>query len=168
MSEDILKVTGINSKGYGNIPKLVMQDRKLTPEAKCIYSYFASYAGSGNTAFPSVPKIIYDLCMSESRYYRHFKLLTEAGYISVEQVKEVGRFSHNIYILNSEVGPSPQNDGTVPIPQNECTENEGTQNKGTNTNSSKKNSVNKRNYIKKRKPSPLEGTPSTKYDYFYL
>src|SRR5665648_1182644 len=60
---DILKVVGINSKGYGNIPKLVMQDRRITPEAKCIYGYFASYAGMGNSAFPSVSKIMYDLCM---------------------------------------------------------------------------------------------------------
>ena len=44
---DVLKVIGIDSMGYGKIPKLVMQDRRLTPEAKCIYGYFASYAWIG-------------------------------------------------------------------------------------------------------------------------
>ena len=67
IDSDILKVVGINSKGYGNIPKLVMQDRRITPEAKCIYGYFASYAGMGNSAFPSVSKIMYDLCMGNNR-----------------------------------------------------------------------------------------------------
>ena len=50
---DVLKVIGIDSKGYGKIPKLVMQDHNLTIEAKAIYAYFASYAGAGTNAFPS-------------------------------------------------------------------------------------------------------------------
>ena len=37
---DILRVEGINAKGFGFVPKLVMQDIRLTPEAKCIYAYF--------------------------------------------------------------------------------------------------------------------------------
>lgn len=142
---DILKVVGIDSMGYGKIPKLVMKDRRLTPEAKCIYGYFASYAGSGNSAFPTVSKIIYDLCMSETRYYKHFKLLTHYGYISVEQVKFKGKFQHNLYNLNMEIveeKPSPRFEGTEkPSPHFECTENESAQNKGTNTNSFKNNNL---------------------------
>jgi hypothetical protein len=168
-NENVLKIIGINSKGYGNIPKLVMQDRKLTPEAKCIYAYFASYAGSGSVAFPSVSKIIHDLCMSESRYYRHFKLLVNLGYITVEQARSINKFSHNIYILNSEiVPPSTQNEGTVKVvslyPQNEGSENEGTQNVCTNTNNLKKNSINKRINNKKKKSE----TKGNKYEKFYL
>ena len=45
--ENILLVEGINAKGYGTIPKLVMKDRRLTAQAKAIYAYFCSYAGCG-------------------------------------------------------------------------------------------------------------------------
>jgi hypothetical protein len=133
---DILKVVGVNSRGYGNIPKLVMQDRRLTPEAKCIYAYFASYAGMGNSAFPSVSKIMYDLCMGNNRYYKHFKLLTYHGYITVEQAKEEGKFSHNVYILNTQV-----TDKKAPCLHFGYTGNGDTQNEDTNTNSSKINNL---------------------------
>ena len=141
---DILKVIGVNSRGYGNIPKLVMQDRRLTPEAKCIYSYFASYAGAGSSAFPSVSKILYDLCLGRARYYKHFGLLVDYGYIEVEQAKDSGKFSHNIYVLNSQISdqkPCTQNRTTVPCTQNGTTENETTENRTTNINSLKINSL---------------------------
>jgi len=143
---DILKVVGINSKGYGCIPKLVMQDRRITPEAKCIYGYFASYAGTGNSAFPSVSKIMYDLCMGNNRYYKHFKLLTDHGYITVEQAKEEGKFSHNVYILNTQItdikAPCLQNDDTeAPCLHFEYTGNRDTQNEDTNTNNFKINNL---------------------------
>lgn len=142
---DVLKVVGINSMGYGTIPKLVMKDRRLTPEAKCIYGYFASYAGSGNSAFPTVSKVIYDLCVSEKRYYKHFKLLTHYGYISVEQVKVKGKFTHNLYNLNMEITekkPSSQNDCTEkPSSRFAWTQNARTQNVGTNNNSLNNNSL---------------------------
>ena len=135
---DILKVVGIDSIGYGKIPKLVMQDRRLTPEAKCIYGYFASYAGSGNSAFPSVSKILYDLCMGRARYYKHFVPLVDYGYIEVEQAKDLGKFSHNVYVLNGQIAdkePCAQNRTTV----EPCTQNRTTGNRTTNTNSSKIN-----------------------------
>ena len=44
---DILRVEGINCKGYGIIPKAVMLDQRLTIQAKAIYAYFRSFAGAG-------------------------------------------------------------------------------------------------------------------------
>jgi hypothetical protein len=35
--------------GYGQIPKKVMMDKRLSVEAKAIYAYFCSYCGGGNT-----------------------------------------------------------------------------------------------------------------------
>ena len=154
---DILKVSGINSKGFGIFPKIVSKDRRLTIEAKSIYAYICSYAGSGNTAFPSVSKITYDLVISEDRFYRHQKLLVVYGYISVDKVRseekgKKGRFEHNIYTLHTEIleskeeiKPYPQNKGTAknekPYPQNPGMDNPGKDNKGTNINSSKNNSL---------------------------
>lgn len=152
---DILVVTGINSKGYGLFPKLVAKDKRLSIESKAIYAYFCSYAGSGNTAFPKVPTIIDDLDIGETRYHKHLKLLTNFGYISIQKIRsEGGTFKHNVYTLNTEifqVQPHPQNRGMVvpnqPHPQNpgmdnRSNDNRGNDNEGTNINSLNINTLN--------------------------
>ena len=68
---DILQVEGINSKGFGFAPKLVMLDDRLSIFSKAIYCYFSSYAGAGKIAFPRVAKIISDLKISRGTYYAH-------------------------------------------------------------------------------------------------
>ena len=80
-----VKLQGVMEKGYGVIPKVVMQDEDLSIEAKSIYAYLASYAGVGHTAFPSVSITIKHLGISEKRYYKHRKVLQEKGYISIER-----------------------------------------------------------------------------------
>lgn len=100
--ENLLLVEGVNAQGYGTIPKLVMKDRRLTPQAKAIYAYFCSYAGCGSTAFPKVSQIMYDLNISNKTYYKHFDLLTEFGYITVVKIKKKGnKFDNNVYKLNT-------------------------------------------------------------------
>lgn len=98
--QDTLQVQGVMAKGYGITPKMVMLDRRLTIEAKSIYSYFCSYAGAGTTAFPSRTKIMKDLDIGKDRYYKHFNLLKETGYIEVAQARKgQGLFKSNIYTL---------------------------------------------------------------------
>jgi hypothetical protein len=100
---NILKTQKINSSGYGIIPKLVMQDQNLTIQAKAIYAYFCSFAGQGDTAFPSVVKICCDLKITRNTYYKHLDLLKNK-YISIEHNKQYnGKFYNNCYILLSEV-----------------------------------------------------------------
>jgi len=112
---DILHVQGVKSNGFGIIPKLVMQDTRLTRDAKAIYAYFCSYAGGGDTAFPTVSKICHDLGFgSEDTYRKHFKLLVKYGYIKVEQVRDSsGRFSHNVYTLVDKPEPEETEDTKV-------------------------------------------------------
>lgn len=152
-NSDVLKVTGINSKGFGIFPKLVSKDRRLTIEAVGIYAYICSYAGSGNSAFPSVATILYDLGIGETRYRTHLKLLVKYGYITIEQIRsEKGRFKHNVYTLHTEIlepdeekEPYPQNRGTVkneenqPYPQNRGTVDPSTDSRGTKNNNLKNN-----------------------------
>ena len=98
--KDRLCVEGIRCKGFGVLPKYVMLDPDLTIEAKTIYAYFCSFAGNGNTTFPGRDKILSDLLISKDSYYRHFRQLTDQGYISVRQ--ETGKnatFGRNIYTL---------------------------------------------------------------------
>lgn len=144
MSNDQLKLVGVMEKGYGIIPKLVMKDKDLSVEAKAIYAYFCSYAGAGNTAFPSVELICSDLNMSENRYRRHRKALLQKGYIKVRQQRAENGFSKNIYTLPTEIidlslhFEGTQNEGT----QNVCTQNESPQNEGINNNIFNNNSLN--------------------------
>jgi len=135
---DILQVQGINEKGFGIIPKLVMQDKRLTPQAKAIYAYFCSYAGAGRTAFPSRKKIISDLSMSINTYYAHFKLLKKHGYIKTEQEKERGGvFQRNIYTLMDSVPCTNISDTESPCINFRDTKNWDTKNCDTNNNSIK-------------------------------
>ena len=147
--KDVLKVQGVRFKGYGILPKAVMQDKRLTAYSKCIYAYFCTYAGAGTTAFPGVKKICNDLCISEDTFRKHMKLLKDYDYIGVEQVKcAKGKFSRNIYTLvenpspqtpvKTEIEPSPKSADTdknrnskKPTPSNSCTNN----NKGFKINS---------------------------------
>ena len=140
---NILEVEGINAQGFGTIAKMVMLDQRLTIEAKAIYSYFCSYAGGGSTAFPSVSKIVYDLKISKDRYYKHFKLLVECGYITIRQTKDKGKFANNIYRIMSNPVSCPQNEEMdSPCPENSDKENSDTGNQDTNINNININNFN--------------------------
>jgi hypothetical protein len=174
-ASDVLQVQGRMTLGYGIIPKLVMQDQRLTIEAKAIYSYFCSFAGAGTTAFPSRSKILYDLKISEDRYYRHFNLLKKCGYILVEQKSDAsGKFKRNIYTLvemlplepttptspDEPLPPYPQNKGTEPYPYYPGTDEPDTENKGI-----KNNSLNINNsIINKSSQSQRQTTPEERPD----
>lgn len=145
---DVLQVVGINSQGFGIYPKLVARDISLTIEAKAIYAYFVSFAGAGTTAFPKVDTICHDLSISKDRYYRHFKLLQAGGYVTADQKKVAGKFSHNVYTLMTDIinpkdpqdlQPCPQNKDTVKSAPCPCFED--TQNKDSNSNSIKNNNT---------------------------
>ena len=102
---DELRLEGIKYLGYGIVPKFVMLDTDISAEAKAIYAYFCSYAGSGNTAFPGRDKILHDLSMSKDAYYKHYNQLIKEGYIKAEQVSTGGigqGFKKNVYTLVSK------------------------------------------------------------------
>lgn len=100
---DQLKVEGINFKGFGILPKYVMLDPDLSIEAKTIYAYFCSFAGNGSATFPGRDKILSDLPMSKDAYYKHFRQVTDQGYITVEQQggNSGAIYGKNIYTLVS-------------------------------------------------------------------
>lgn len=105
MGDNTIQGFQINSKGFGIISKLAMQDQNLHIEAKAIYADFNSFAGSGNCCFPSRKKICCDLGISNNRLSKYIKQLVENGYITIKQVKENGKFSHNVYTICSNVLP---------------------------------------------------------------
>ena len=103
--QDRLELEGLLFKGFGHIPKFVMLDIDLSIQAKAIYAYFCSYAGSGNSAFPSRDKIVRDFMIGKDTYYTHYNLLLNNGYITARQkritIEETGecRLGNNIYTL---------------------------------------------------------------------
>jgi hypothetical protein len=127
---------GVMSKGYGTIPKLVMQHEDLSIEAKAIYAYLASYAGAGDTAYPSVSIMCKHLGISRDRFYRHRKSLLDNDFIRITQHQNEGGWSNNLYTVVS-----------MPQPQNKDTQNKDTQNKDTINNSSINNSINNNSII---------------------
>lgn len=145
--ENILEVQGINAKGFGTIAKMVMLDQRLSIESKAIYSYFCSYAGNGSSAFPSVSKIIHDLNISKTRYYKHFEPLKELGYIQVRPNKtQENKFTNNIYTLvfnpkkveSEKPCPSFEDTGKTKKP---CPSFGDTGNKDTNINNTTINNI---------------------------
>ena len=99
MMEDKIRSIGINQKGYGNIPKMVMLDQELDIKAKAVYAYFCSFTGAGDSCFLSRGNICNDLKISKDSLSKYMKQLADNGYLVIEQVKENGRFSHNVYTL---------------------------------------------------------------------
>ena len=129
-----VKLSYIHEEGYGTIAKKVMKDRDLDIEAKGIYSYLCSYAGTGNTCYPSVSLMCDHLNISENRFYKYRKQLTEKNYIAIEKHRQDGKRDNNIYHIN--LNPHLQNEGI----ENEGIEFEGKENEGTINNSSINNS----------------------------
>ena len=144
MEQDKLKFDKVESKGYGVIYKLPMLDTELDVVAKAFYAYICSYAGAGDTAFPGMDKICHDLGVSRQRLERHRKALIEKGYITIKQVKDKGRFSHNEYTINKTLSPMLQNATTEkPTTEKPTTENVTYNNNIFNNNNINNNSNNK-------------------------
>ncbi len=99
-NKEILKhpEDSIFQEGYGQIPKYVMCDRDLHAYSKFIYAYLCSYAGAGNQAFPGVSRICGDLHISTKTFYKYFKVLEDAGYMTrVQAVTNDNKFYNNVY-----------------------------------------------------------------------
>lgn len=100
------RMNGIFSHGYGLVPRKLMRDKEITPEAKAIYSYLASFAGAETTDYPSAKIMAAELGMGTNRFYKHRKQLIERGFVTVNKRKGNGKWKNNSYTL--ELGPKEQ------------------------------------------------------------
>ncbi|MEX5942294.1 DnaD domain protein [Mammaliicoccus sciuri] len=139
--------------GYGLVFKRVMKDTKLNIEAKALYAYLSSYAGSDQSAFPSVKLICHELNISEKRLLKYRKQLVDYGYLKIERTKSNNIYGKNLYTINHEPRPvrfgGVENGGvqiggveTRPVENVGTTSNNFTSNNITN-NSEKNNSSSK-------------------------
>ena len=131
MAEDKIKGLSINKDGYGFIPNAVMQDKNLSIATKDVYSYFCSFTGAGDSCFPTRKKICFDLNISNDSLSKYLQQLVNNGYLQIKQIKESGRFSHNVYTLPDTKLPCPK------ISDTEETEHGKTDNKSNSVKSNK-------------------------------
>src|SRR5699024_7021402 len=105
--------------------------------AKAIYAFMASFAGAGNTSFPSVNFITDKLGISRQRFNKHRKLLEDKGYITIKKErKSDGSWENNVYTL--ETLPRLQN----PTMDNLTLDNPTSGNVTTNNNTINNNTIN--------------------------
>ena len=86
--------------GYGLVFKSILKRNDIDIEAKSLYAYLSSYAGSDTKAFPGVSLICHDLNISEKRFQKYRKQLEVAGVITIERKRTANGFSKNVYTIN--------------------------------------------------------------------
>lgn len=94
-----MRSTILYNTGFGIVPKNVMQDPNLSLQAKGLFSYLATYANKDGDCFPSRDLMCSHLNIGKDTITKYLRELKEAGYLDVEQVKENGKFAHNVYHL---------------------------------------------------------------------
>ena len=81
---NLLQLDALLSHGYGLSPQLVMRSKGLSIEAKALYGYLSSFAGAGDTAFPSTSRILEELDISKNRFYKIRKIIAEATATAIQ------------------------------------------------------------------------------------
>ena len=164
-----LQNTSILSDGYGLIPKKISRDKALTMEAKAIYGYLASFAGSGGYCYPSKELMISELGTTEKRFNKNIKILKEHGYIKVHKRRKGNRNDSNLYellmdirdieIAKKEFDTSRFDSGQFDRVQNDSGQFDSVQNDPPNINSLNSNSINN-NSSKNSKYIDKENSPN--------
>lgn len=86
------------SDGYGIICRTVMTDKSISMQAKAIYAYLASFAGTDGSCYPTVKRIREDLKIKSSdTYYKYLQQLVDAGYVVIYQTRIDNMKSNNVY-----------------------------------------------------------------------
>ena len=149
MSEEIKS----DITGYGLVFKSILKRNDIDIEAKSLYAYLSSYAGSDTKAFPGVSLICHDLNISEKRFQKYRKQLEVAGVITIERKRTTNGFSKNVYTINHKssghsvpVGNLPERnlpERNLPDKNNSSKNNSSINNSATNVASELENQLTK-------------------------
>ena len=110
---NLLQLDALLSHGYGLSPQLVMRSKGLSIEAKALYGYLSSFAGAGDTAFPSTSRILEELDISKNRFYKIRKELVSWGLIDAAEIGKMNRREAILLIA----GTNPLKDLKYPVEQ---------------------------------------------------
>lgn len=149
MSKDILR----DLRGFGTVEKWVLTDPKIHASAKGLYALLCAFAGDKGQAFPGTDLLRHQLGLSKNTLHKYIKQLSEFGVISIEQKRDGGQFSRNIYTLLPQGYASTvsQNLGDQKMGYQKM----GDQKLDTNNNSINNNSIN--NTSLNNTPNPQTG-----------
>lgn len=89
--------------GWGIVAKGIMRNKELSPESKCIYAYLTSFTDENSQCFPSRKLMLNELGMSENRFSKYMKELTDAGIVEIKKTRDGNIFGHNIYTIHHEI-----------------------------------------------------------------
>lgn len=104
-----IELSGIFSRGYGIIPKALMEADDLNIYAKGVIAYMLSFTGGGKVeCFPSVDTIGKALGISKPTTIKAINNLCEKGYIRREKLRPDDKLSHaNKYIIQFTAESKP-------------------------------------------------------------
>ena len=80
----------------------VMRNPNITAEAKAIYAYLSSIAGTGNTCYPSIDTMQREMCMSKNRLMKHMSQLIATGVVEKVRERNGNIYGRNIYKITHE------------------------------------------------------------------
>lgn len=86
--------------GYGVVYQDVMRNKLLSPEAKAIYAYLSSIAGSGDSCYPSVEVMQKELSMSKNRLMKYMGQLIAFGVVEKVRERNGNIYGRNIYKIS--------------------------------------------------------------------
>lgn len=131
----------------------VTRNNKLTPAAKGLYAYLASFCGDKDECFPSVDLILKEMGFSRDTFYKHINALVAAGVVEKKQLSQNGQFGRTVYKITHEVEILDLSDTNLPTTVEEkpslpftnssTTVDSTTKNPTTNNNSININNINK-------------------------
>lgn len=152
--------------GYGLVFKRVMKDTKLNIEAKALYAYLSSYAGSDQSAFPSVELICHELDISKNRFRKYRKQLEDNGYLNIERVKSSNLYGKNLYTLNHEPRPLQNRAVESEALENRAMKNRALENLTTTSNSSTSNSSTSNSITNNNETSNSSSKQQSPFDFY--
>lgn len=91
--------------GYGCISRKVMRCKKLSIEAKAIYSYLISFAGDKYECYPKLDMILSELDLGKNRFYKNLKQLIDFGLIKTKKTKVGNKWDKTLYIIENVLLP---------------------------------------------------------------
>lgn len=88
--------------GYGLIAQEVTRNKNISLQARGIYSYLCSIAGSDGIAYPTQDLMIDELGLNKSTFHKYLKEILATGYIKVTQTRKNGKAYKNVYTITMD------------------------------------------------------------------
>lgn len=93
----------LSSKGFTQVPNMVLESKKISPGAKLTYAMLLKYAWQNDYCFPGQERLAEDMGVGKRSVVTYIGELEEQKFIAV---KRQGQGKSNIYTLKLKVDKS--------------------------------------------------------------